>query len=117
MPTVRQPMSLAIWPTAEPTAPAAVETTTVSPGRGCAEVEQSEIGGDAVQAEDAERQRQRQVGLAHLARDVGAVRHGEVLPAEHAHHAIALGKARVARGNHAAGANERITSPMPTGCE
>ena len=24
----------AIWPTAEPTAPAAVDTTTVSPGRG-----------------------------------------------------------------------------------
>ena len=34
MPTVRQPAILAIWPTAEPTDPAAVDTTTVSPGRG-----------------------------------------------------------------------------------
>src|SRR5215203_7289363 len=31
---VRQPAILAICPTAEPTAPAAVETTTVSPARG-----------------------------------------------------------------------------------
>ena len=35
MPIVWQPAILAIWPTAEPTEPAAVETTTVSPGRGC----------------------------------------------------------------------------------
>ena len=34
MPTVRQPASLAICPTAEPTDPAAVDTTTVSPGLG-----------------------------------------------------------------------------------
>src|SRR3546814_6212001 len=34
MPTVRHPSSLPIWPTADPTAPAAVETSRVSPGFG-----------------------------------------------------------------------------------
>ena len=34
MPTTRQPLILAIWPTTEPTAPEAAETTTVSPGCG-----------------------------------------------------------------------------------
>src|SRR5262245_18646889 len=33
-PTARQPWSFAIWPTAEPTAPEAAETTTVSPSLG-----------------------------------------------------------------------------------
>jgi hypothetical protein len=31
IPTARQPSSPAIWPTADPTAPAAEDTTTVSP--------------------------------------------------------------------------------------
>src|ERR1700692_2642612 len=34
MPTARAPLILAICPTAEPTAPEAAETTTVSPGLG-----------------------------------------------------------------------------------
>src|SRR5258708_35670709 len=34
MPTARQPCSLASWPTPEPTAPDAAETTTVSPALG-----------------------------------------------------------------------------------
>src|SRR5204863_4794989 len=34
MPTARQPLSLAIWPTTPPTAPEAAETTTVSPALG-----------------------------------------------------------------------------------
>src|SRR5262249_47663220 len=34
MPTARQPCSLASWPTTEPTAPDAAETTTVSPALG-----------------------------------------------------------------------------------
>ncbi len=34
MPTARQPLILASWPTVWPTAPAAPETTTVSPGFG-----------------------------------------------------------------------------------
>src|SRR3546814_3503836 len=34
IPMVRQPISLAIWPAAEPTRPAAVETTTVFPATG-----------------------------------------------------------------------------------
>ena len=34
VPTTRQPVSLAIWPTMVPTAPAAAETSTVSPGLG-----------------------------------------------------------------------------------
>ncbi len=43
MPTARQPLILAIWPTTAPTAPAAAETTTVSPALGCADVEQTKI--------------------------------------------------------------------------
>ena len=35
IPTTRQPLILAIWHTIEPTAPAAAETTTVSPFFGC----------------------------------------------------------------------------------
>ena len=34
MPTARQPLSLASWPTTEPTAPEAADTTTVSPALG-----------------------------------------------------------------------------------
>src|SRR4029077_16699599 len=34
MPTARQPLILAIWPTTMPVAPAAPETTTVSPALG-----------------------------------------------------------------------------------
>ena len=34
IPTARQPLILAIWPTTLPTAPAAPETTTVSPSWG-----------------------------------------------------------------------------------
>ena len=34
MPTTRQPLILASWPTVCPTAPAAPETTSVSPGLG-----------------------------------------------------------------------------------
>jgi hypothetical protein len=34
MPTARAPLTLAIWPTAEPTGPVAAATTTVSPGCG-----------------------------------------------------------------------------------
>ena len=34
MPTARQPLILAIWPTADPTGPLAAATTTVSPGCG-----------------------------------------------------------------------------------
>src|SRR5215510_11475188 len=34
IPTARQPLILAIWPTTIPVAPAAPETTTVSPARG-----------------------------------------------------------------------------------
>ena len=35
IPTVVHPLILAIWPTQEPTDPAAVDTTTVSPETGC----------------------------------------------------------------------------------
>ena len=34
MPTVRAPASLASWPTTEPTAPVAADTSTVSPAFG-----------------------------------------------------------------------------------
>ena len=36
MPTTRPPMILPICPATDPTAPAAAETTTVSPSFGCA---------------------------------------------------------------------------------
>ena len=67
MPTTRQPLIFAIWPTTLPTAPAAPETTTVSPGFGLADVEQAEVGGHARHAERAEvhgQRRQRRVDLA-----------------------------------------------------
>ena len=35
IPTTLQPLSFAIWPTTEPTAPEAAEITTVSPSLGC----------------------------------------------------------------------------------
>ncbi len=54
------------------------------PFPGLADAEQPPIGGDAVQPQRAQRQRQRQVGLAHLARHLAAIRQGVVLPAEHA---------------------------------
>ena len=59
MPTTRQPLILAIWPTIEPTDPAAAETTTVSPALRAADIEQAEIGGQPGDAIDAEQMGQR----------------------------------------------------------
>ena len=46
------PLALAIWTTAEPTAPAAAETNTISPSLALRGVEQPEIGRAAGQARD-----------------------------------------------------------------
>ena len=54
MPIARHPLIFAIWPTTAPTAPAAPDTTTVSPGLRLADVEQAEVGGHAGHAERAQ---------------------------------------------------------------
>jgi hypothetical protein len=54
MPTVRQPLSFAICPTQEPTAPAAVETTIVS-GLGPAYLKQAIVRGHSAEAEHTQR--------------------------------------------------------------
>ena len=59
MPTTRQPLILAIWPTIEPTEPAAADTTTVSPRFGLADIEQPEIGGGAGDRQTLEQMRHR----------------------------------------------------------
>jgi hypothetical protein len=69
-----------------------------------AQIEQSEIGGDAVEPEHTKRQRERQIAFPHLTHDVAAIRDRVVLPTQHAHHLIALGEAGMARGDHRAGA-------------
>ena len=52
-------MALAIWPTSEPTAPAAPETKTASPALNSATFEQSGVGGQAGHAERAKERRRR----------------------------------------------------------
>ena len=55
MPMTRQPLSLAICTAIEPTAPAAAEITTVSPGSRPADSQQAEVRSQAVQAIHAQR--------------------------------------------------------------
>jgi hypothetical protein len=87
MPITRQPWILAIWPAIEPVAPAAPETTTVSPALGLPR-EQPEIGGDAGDAEHRERLRE---GGAErdAAHHRAASGQRVLLPAEHAGDEIA----------------------------
>ena len=92
MPTARAPLSLAIWPTSEPTAPEAADTTTVSPGCGLPDLEKPGVGGHARHAEHAERgrdRRQRRIDLSHPL----AVGDRVGLPAVRTEHDIARGKA------------------------
>ena len=59
MPTARQPLIFASWPTIEPTAPDAADTTTVSPGFRLADVEQADVRRHPRHAEHADRRRDR----------------------------------------------------------
>ncbi len=59
MPTTRQPLIFAIWPTTVPTAPAAPETTTVSPGCGLPISSRPKYAVMLRHAERAEKHRQR----------------------------------------------------------
>ena len=83
------PLALAICTTADPTAPAAAETKTMSPSLALRRLEQPEIGGAAGQAEIAEK------GLRFDARDggkfveAGAGRDRLVAPAAHVQHHVA----------------------------
>ena len=77
-----------------------------------AEIEQAEIGGEAVQPEHAERQRQRQIGFARPCARSRSVGDRIVLPAELAHHPVALGVAGWREAITLPAAKERITSPM-----
>ena len=102
MPTTRQPLIFAIWPTIEPTEPAAAETTTVSPAFGLPTCEQAEIGGQAGDAIDAEQMRHR-LHLRHLGEMLCRHR-GIILPAGVAEHDIAGARP---------GAFDDTTSAMP----
>ena len=76
-----QPAIFASWPTICPTAPAAAETTTVSPGFGLADVEEAEVGGETGRAEHVQgrlRRSERRIELPQRA----AARDRVVLPAE-----------------------------------
>ena len=69
---------------------------------GAAHVEQAEVRGHAGHAEDAEVRGQRGPVAGGDLEDAGAVGDRVVLDAERALHQVALGKALVARGDHAA---------------
>ena len=86
MPTTRHPLIRAIWPATEPVAPAAPDTTTVSPAFG---LPTSSSPKYAVMPGDAERA-QRELERARRAAAWSAARRRRpadrvVLPAEHAH--------------------------------
>ena len=83
------PLALAIWTTAEPTAPAAAETNTMSPSLAAGDVEQAEIGGRAGHAEIAEESlRLRRRGSGSLLSGA-RVKHRFVAPAGHVEHMVA----------------------------
>ena len=115
MPTTRQPLILAICPTTVPTAPAAPETTTVSPGLRLADLEQAEIGGHAGHAERAQIDRQRRGSRVDLGQAL-AVGQRIFLHAQ-----ACRTRDRRPRSRDACDAitrptaPARITSPMPTG--
>ena len=87
MPMARQPLILAICPTTEPVAPAAPETTTVSPRRP-AYLEEAEIGGHSGQPERAHRQLEGHAGRQLVELALG-VHHDIILPADKAGHDVA----------------------------
>ena len=78
IPTTRAPSALASWPATEPTAPAAAETTTVSPGFGFADLADPDPGGQPGHPErahvgarrdtlgDVDRQQRHRVGGDHV---------------------------------------------------
>ena len=101
MPTARAPLIFAIWPTAEPTAPEAAATTTVSPGLRLADIEQARIGGHAGHAEHADRGRDRRDLRIDLGQTL-AVGNRMGLPAGARQHDVALGKTRIVRRDHLA---------------
>ena len=57
MPTTRQPLSLAICPTTEPTAPVAAATTTCFAGLRLADFQQPDVRREARHSQDTERMR------------------------------------------------------------
>ena len=98
-PTTRQPLSLAICPTTEPTAPVAAATTSVSSALRLADIEQSDEGGEARHAEHARaRARASCMPAGSLTRSA-AVRYRVLLPAARGEHPIARAKVRMARAS------------------
>ena len=97
MPTARAPLIFAIWPTAEPTAPDAAATTTVSPGLRLADIEQTRIRRHAGHAEHADRRRDRRDLRIDLRKPL-PVGDRVRLPARARQHDVALGESRIVGG-------------------
>ena len=89
MPMVRQPLILAICPTHDPTAPAAVETTTVSPAFGWPISSSAKYAVRPFSPRIAERGGNRQPRPGDFALDCVDVYRRVVLPAKHAGHVLA----------------------------
>ena len=93
MPIARAPLIFAICPTAEPTAPEAAATTTVSPACGLPISSKPGIGGHAGHAEHAHRGRDRAEFRIDLVQPL-AVGQRMGLPAGARQHDVALGESR-----------------------
>ena len=98
MPTTRQPLSLAIWPTSEPTDPGRRRHDHGFAGLRLADIEQAEIGGEPGDPIDAEQMRHR----LHV-RQLDELLGGKgriVLPASVGEHEISRLEAGGPRGDH-----------------
>ena len=103
MPTARQLLMRAIWPTHDPTAPAAVRHDDSLARLWLADLEQAEVGRQAVHAEHAQRGRQRQIAIGDRTHHHLRIDGGVVLPAELAGDVLTLPEPRVARRFDTAG--------------
>src|SRR4051812_38683393 len=82
-----------------------------------ADVQEGEIGGQTIEAEDAKRCRDRRARAADLALDRLGIHHGVLLPAERASHVLARVKVGVSRRFDPPDGSERMTAPSATGSE
>ena len=97
IPTVRHPVIFAICPTADPTDPAAVETTTVSPAAAWPISSRPKYAVMPLSPSTPSESDNGRSALSDLADHRAGVHGRVILPAEHAHHAVAFGELRVAR--------------------
>jgi hypothetical protein len=102
MPTTRQPLIFAIWPTSPPTAPAAPETTTVSPALGLPTSSRPKYAVTPGMPERAQIHRQRREARVDLEHAL-AVCDRVLLHAEQPADVLADGHVRIVGGDHLAG--------------